>query len=139
MKTIESIIPDIPQVNKEPLLKKLERYMGLLEEQNKSLFILIHNLHVGLQAYQREKTILVDVYNMLLETNTTIIATIEPGQSQKGIFYESILLYPMTIHDKDALQERVQDLTKDPVKKQIIDAKGNTINGVPFGPFESYL
>ena len=122
MKTIESIIPDIPQVAKESTVHKLDRYMNILEEQNKKIFILIHNLHIGLKAYQREKPILIDVYNMLLETNTTIIATIEPGQSQKGVFYESLLHYPTKVHDQDALKERIQELIQDPVKKHIIDA-----------------
>ena len=122
MNTIESIIPDIPEVNKEKPIKKLERYLDLLEAQNKNIFILIHNLHIGLQSYQREGVLLVDIYNMLLEKNVTIIATIEPGQVQKGIFYESILQYPKEIHVREALQTRVEELIQDPVKKQIIEA-----------------
>ena len=122
MNTIESIIPDIPAVNKERPTKKLERYLDLLEAQNKNIFILIHNLHIGLQSYQREGILLVDIYNMLLEKNVTIIATIEPGQAQKGIFYESILQYPRKVHDREALKTRVEEFIQDPVKKQIIEA-----------------
>ena len=128
MRTIESIVADIPQIKNEPIVKKIERYVNLLEEKNKRIFILIHNLHIGLQTYQREKTILVDIYNMLLEKNISIIATIEPGKARNGIFYESIFQYPTTIHDREALEKRVGTLIKDPVKKQIIEAMCNQEN-----------
>ena len=128
MNTIESIIPNIPQVKKETLIKKFERYLGLLEDQNKSIFVLIHNLHFGLQSYQREDILLVDIYNMLLETNANIIATIEPGQAQKGIFYESNIQFPTQIHDREALKTKVEDLIQDPRKKQIIEALCNKTN-----------
>lgn len=128
MRTIESMIPNIEKKKKESLIQQLDRYMDIIEKNNKRLCIFIHNLHLGQLSYRTEKHLLIDIYNRLLETNTTIIATIEPGQTRKGVFYESIFSYPEQIHYPETLKKRIEMFTINPIKKQILQALSSKDN-----------
>jgi hypothetical protein len=128
MRIVESLIPEIEQKKKELFIEKFDRYMNVLEQNNKKICVFIHNLHTGLNSYRGESHLLVDIYNRLLETNTSIIATVEPGQVRNGIFHESIFSYPAQIHHPEALKERIHTMIQNPIKKQIIQALANKEN-----------
>jgi hypothetical protein len=123
MHTIDSIIPNIkPKSRREPILDALERFLEALEENNKSIFILLHNLHIGLEEYRREEIVLLDVYQLLIEKNVSISATLYPGQIRKGIFYDSVIVYPQMTKNPEDLKNHVLELTNDPLKKKILNA-----------------
>jgi len=123
MRTIEGII-DIQPQRKKSILDNISRYLGALKKQNKNLIVFINNLHVGFKKYRREAHSVVDIYQMLIDSSISVVATIFPGQTQKGLFYDAIVPYKKDITNPSVLEKNVQLFTSSPIKKQILEAIG---------------
>lgn len=121
LRTIESIIPEVSsKMNSKDILHSLQEYLSALEEHQKTICIFIHNIQIGLERYRTEDFLFIDVYNKLIEKNVSIIATIFPAQTRKGIFYDSIIRYPNQVVQIEELESYISELREDTVKKEIL-------------------
>ena len=123
MRTIEGLI-DIQPQRKKSVLDNINRYLDALKTQEKNLLIFINDLHVGFNKYRREAYSVVDIYQKLIDSSVSVVATVFPGQTQKGLFYDTILSYKKDITNPSILEKNVRLFSSSPIKKEILKAIG---------------
>ena len=123
MRIVEEMI-DIQPQRKKSVIENINRYMEALQTEKKSLLVFINNLHIGFETYRREKYSVVDIYQILIDSPIAVVATVFPGQTRKGLFYDAVIPYTKTISNPEVLKDTVQEFAKDSIKKEILEAIG---------------
>jgi hypothetical protein len=99
----------------------LESACDALRSADKRILLGLHDLHHGADPYRGEPITVHDVYNALVGTSVTVVATTVPGGMTKPLFDQKISLQPSDTPDPSEVSDWVAHLTHgNPLRTRIL-------------------